>query len=183
MTHPGTQPYFSRGARFASYSGPYRTQIGPPHLARITRPGPSALTGKLVHPRWFSARGYRCWSGARAYAHLSLEQVEELFILHAPKRFCAKPPHPPPLSPLGGRGVMPIHLDGLWRRLCLRTGHTRWWARKMGRQEARFARRRSRFHPLTPHLAQEESRYGFKASRAWLEPLQSERLSAACTKP
>ena len=48
MTHPGTQPYVSRGARFASYSGPYRTQIGPPHLARITRPGPSICIPPVV---------------------------------------------------------------------------------------------------------------------------------------
>jgi hypothetical protein len=34
----------------------------------------------------------------------------------------------------------------------------------MGRQGARFARRRSRFHPLTPHLAQKQLSRGFNAS-------------------
>jgi hypothetical protein len=45
----------------------------------------------------------------------------------------------------------------------------------MGCQGARFARRRSRLHPLTSHLAQEELSGGFKVSRARLEGVPSQK--------
>ena len=44
----------------------------------------------------------------------------------------------------------------------------------MGCQEARFACRRSRFHLLTPHLAQKELSGGFKASEARPEAVLSD---------
>ena len=40
----------------------------------------------------------------RAFTHLSLELVEELFILFAPVRPCAKTPSPPTPLPGGARG-------------------------------------------------------------------------------
>jgi hypothetical protein len=45
-----------------------------------------------------------------------------------------------------GLGFSLFYLGSLCRRLCLGKGLGRVWARKIGRQEARFARRRSRFH-------------------------------------
>jgi hypothetical protein len=64
--------------------------------------------------------------------------------------------------------------DSLCRRLSLGKGRVRVWARKMGCQGARFARRRSRLHPLTPQLAQEELSGGFKVSSARLEGVPSD---------
>jgi hypothetical protein len=67
-----------------------------------------------------------------------------------------------------------FHLERLCYRLCLSKGRVRVWARKMGRQEARFARRRSRFHLLTPQLTQKELSGGFKVSGARPEAVLSD---------
>jgi len=48
----------------------------------------------------------------------------------------------------------------------------------MGRQGARFARRRSRLHPLTPQLAQTQSSGGFKASEVRPEAVPSHLAKA-----
>ncbi|AMS29487.1 hypothetical protein AEM38_08490 [Hyphomonadaceae bacterium UKL13-1] len=65
---------------------------------------------------------------------------------------------------------MPVAINffALGRRLCQGKGDVRFWARKFGGQEARFARRRSRFHLLTPKFAQPELSGGFKVSTARL---------------
>ncbi len=64
--------------------------------------------------------------------------------------------------------------DSLCRRLCLGKGRVRVWARKMGSQGGRFARRRSRLHPLTPQLAQRQLSGGFKASGVQPEAVLSD---------
>lgn len=48
----------------------------------------------------------------------------------------------------------------------------------MGRQGGRFARRRSRLHPLTPHLAQEQLSGGFKAIEVWSRAVPSALATA-----
>jgi len=71
-----------------------------------------------------------------------------------------------------GHGYSFFHLDRLCRKLCLGKGRIRVCARKMGYQEARFARRGSR-KTLAPQRAQKQLSSGFKASAVRPEALPS----------
>jgi hypothetical protein len=62
------------------------------------------------------------------------------------------------------------------RFACLEAA-SRWCLRKLGRQGARFARRRSRFHPLTPHLARSNLSTAFALAQPAAKAFQDKNSS------